>query len=802
MTSQFGAMVRGLRLRAGLTQEDLADRSGLGVRTVRGLETGERADPRVATVRRLADALGLAGDERVALFATAGFGKPSGPVKAAVAQDPLLAEVPGQDAPTEESGHGGESGTSRRDRHGAWVEASGRGLGDGAEKTDAEARPGGSAVERRLADAADELAHAVRVRWQREEEQRQIHDPFPLPVRWRPVAAALTDSWANVRRARDGAAEPLDLTGCLDQIVEVYRRIPSGRLVVLGQAGSGKTILTLRFVLDLLRTRAPGAAVPVVVGLGSWNPTTTSLRDWLIARLRQDHPDLDAPGPGGSTLAAALVETDRVLPVLDGFDEIADGLHRAALEALNATRLPLLLTSRPDEYAAAVAGTDVLTAACGVELVDLTPADLADYLPRTTRAGDGGGTAWEPVLTELRDRPDRRASANLAAALTTPLMVGLARAVYSDTPDHDPATLLDTDRFPTREALEEHLLGNFVATVYRHQPENARFDPDRVQRWLGHLARHLRGLGTYDLAWWQLGASLRLPVRMLVVALTAGLILGLVDLAVEGLLVPAAGMYPLLFGALFGAVVGSAFGVAYGLANRSGRPEPSRVRLRVRAGPARTGRVGSRFRIGFVVGGLLGFGYGLAREAAHQLSFGYGKGLLSATVDGVVFGLVFGVAAGAVAAVIARCEAPLDVKSAGGPTELLRANRTTVLIQLAVAGPAFALAVPLVTWLVVLLLRWLFPGGMLAGLEFSWSPVFGVVLGLVGGLVAGLGYLLSMTAWGQWLVFARLCLPLAGRLPWAVSAFLDDAYRRGVLRRAGAVYQFRHARLQDHLACR
>jgi hypothetical protein len=31
-------------------------------------------------------------------------------------------------------------------------------------------------------------------------------------------------------------------------------------------------------------------------------------------------------------------------------------------------------------------------------------------------------------------------------------------------------------------------------------------------------------------------------------------------------------------------------------------------------------------------------------------------------------------------------------------------------------------------------------------------------------------------------------------------AFLDDAYRRGVLRRAGAVYQFRHARLQDRLA--
>ncbi|CAK7287034.1 hypothetical protein SGPA1_41294 [Streptomyces misionensis JCM 4497] len=41
---------------------------------------------------------------------------------------------------------------------------------------------------------------------------------------------------------------------------------------------------------------------------------------------------------------------------------------------------------------------------------------------------------------------------------------------------------------------------------------------------------------------------------------------------------------------------------------------------------------------------------------------------------------------------------------------------------------------------------------------------------------------------------------MTGRLPWAVAAFLDDAYQRGVLRQAGAVYQFRHARLQSRLA--
>lgn len=748
MTSQFGTVVRQLRQRAELTQEELAERSGLGVRTVRGLETGERADPRVGTVRRLADALALDETERLDLFAAAGF---PGSVSAPVPAPP--------ERPT-------------------------------------------SVVDERLAEAAGELAHAIRARWQREEEQRQIHDPFPLPVRWQPMREELIDSWANIRRSRAGGpTEPLDLTGQLDHVVEIYRRIPSGRLVVLGQAGSGKTILTLRFVLDLLRDRADTDPVPVIFGLGSWHPTTMTLRDWLIAQLQREHPSLGAPGPNGTTLAAALVETGRVLPVLDGFDEIAEGLHRAALEALNATSLPLLLTSRPNEYAEAVARADVLTAAGGVQLVDLTPTDLADYLPRTTRRTGDAGTAWQPVLTALRDHPGDAASANLAAVLTTPLMVGLARTIYSDTPDHDPADLLNTTRFPTAAAIEDHLLGNFVPTVYRDRPGAQRFPPDRVQHWLGYLARHLARLGTYDLAWWQLGTSMRLPVRMLVVALTAGFVLGAVDIGIEAIVLGELTASGVVLGVMLAAVIGAAIGLAYGLVHRSrfAGLEPSRVSLRLARTARPPGHLRSRFRIAFVAGLLLGCGYAATRELARRIVLGVGEGLTVAAMDAVLFGLIFGVVAGAMVAFIARCETPLDVASAGSPTDLLRANRRTVLIQLAVFGPAFAITVPLALWATVALLRQL-PAESVLGIEFVWTPLAGLLLGLIGGIVGALGYLLSMTAWGQWLMFTRLCLPLTGRLPWAVRDFLDDAYRRGVLRRAGAVYQFRHARLQDHLA--
>ena len=57
-----------------------------------------------------------------------------------------------------------------------------------------------------------------------------------------------------------------------------------------------------------------------------------------------------------------------------------------------------------------------------------------------------------------------------------------------------------------------------------------------------------------------------------------------------------------------------------------------------------------------------------------------------------------------------------------------------------------------------------------------------------------------MGAWVQWLLFVRFWLPLTDRLPWRIWTFLTDANHRGVLRQTGAVYQFRHAHLQDHLA--
>ena len=60
----FGTLLRAHRTRMPLTQEELAERAELSERTLRNLEGDRIRRPYPDTVRRLADALALAGEER------------------------------------------------------------------------------------------------------------------------------------------------------------------------------------------------------------------------------------------------------------------------------------------------------------------------------------------------------------------------------------------------------------------------------------------------------------------------------------------------------------------------------------------------------------------------------------------------------------------------------------------------------------------------------------------------------------------------------------------------------------------
>lgn len=68
MTPPFAERLRALRIAAGLSQEALAEKSGLGTRTISGLETGRSRTTQSGTRQALTEALGLTPRERRWLF--------------------------------------------------------------------------------------------------------------------------------------------------------------------------------------------------------------------------------------------------------------------------------------------------------------------------------------------------------------------------------------------------------------------------------------------------------------------------------------------------------------------------------------------------------------------------------------------------------------------------------------------------------------------------------------------------------------------------------------------------------------
>ncbi len=74
--NEIGRQIRGLRQRAGLTQEELAERSTLSERSLRALESGRVTKPRTKSIRLIASALDLSTEDTRLLLAAVAEGTP------------------------------------------------------------------------------------------------------------------------------------------------------------------------------------------------------------------------------------------------------------------------------------------------------------------------------------------------------------------------------------------------------------------------------------------------------------------------------------------------------------------------------------------------------------------------------------------------------------------------------------------------------------------------------------------------------------------------------------------------------
>lgn len=661
----------------------------------------------------------------------------------------------------------------------------------------------------RLDKASRELATAVARQWTAEAMMRSLGRPEPIQLSWSVThrTTAVAPPALSGRDPRTGEPVPRKLHGNLSDLITEFRQLPKRQLVVLGEPGSGKTALAVLLTLGLLANPEPREPVPVLLPLSSWDPRNEHLYTWLARRLTEEYPGLGNAAAYGPHAAQRLVADERVMPVLDGLDETPPELQAAAIDAIDlatAGGRPLVVTCRRTEYEDAVLREGAILASATV--VEMQPVDIEDAARFLAARQHPGRSCWQPVIEHLRHRP----RGPLGQVMSTPLMVDLARTAYSD-PASDPAELSDAARFPDRASLEEHLLDAFLPAAYPQQlprlssaagirPASLlQYEPDQTRRWLTFLAQHLQSARTRDLAWWQLAEAIPQPTRGLIFAFPSAVIF-----AVAGVL---AG------GPRVGIVYGVAFGLAGFAAHSLGkRPGPLRVELRFHGTAP---RFLWRFGVGLIIGVALGLGWSLSRGLVLML--------------GLVFGLTLGVHV--------WLDTPADARCVSSPLRVLKQERTAALCYtltfalsmgtfyvvadtftngttyIPIFGGSFDVGLALVTGIVVApLARLAFgrSGGLAYGLAAAVAGglVFphastllgGLLAGTVFGVAVGLAIFLSR-AWGSF-VLTRAWLAMRAKTPLRFMRFLADAHRRAVLRQTGAVFQFRHARLQDNLANR
>nr|BBH91744.1 hypothetical protein KTC_64950 [Thermosporothrix sp. COM3] len=249
-------------------------------------------------------------------------------------------------------------------------------------------------------------------------------------------------------------------------ILEAYEMADEA-LLILGEPGAGKTTLLLTLARTLLERAGQDASLPlpVVLHLAEWSRKRLSFEAWVCEEL---HEKYRIP----CNIVREWVETEQLIFLLDGLDEVALAHRGACIEMLNRYRdahglVPLVVCCRTDEYYAEAC---LLHLRKAVVLQPLTQQHIDQYLEQA-------GEIFSVLREELHQNPSLRQMA------ATPLFFTLLCQIYEGQSN---AASCD------RGALQrEHLFQAYVTCVLQRRGPVRHFSPQKTIQWLHWLARQL-----------------------------------------------------------------------------------------------------------------------------------------------------------------------------------------------------------------------------------------------------------------------------------------------------------------------
>lgn len=667
------------------------------------------------------------------------------------------------------------------------------------------------------------LLNKVKHFWVEGVLEQTLRDTPRLELVRRPCPEAIEQPWAQIVEPLPGDTQPIPPE---KSTLDLFQEADCA-LLILGAPGVGKTITLIELTRELiaLAENDPGQPIPVILNLSSWSQHRASLADWLVKELTAKY---QIPHQMGR----AWLESNKLLLLLDGFDEIALKYQPGGARAINQFRethglTGLVVCSRTHAFEA---GTFRLCLGGAIMLQPLNMAQIDHYLAASGDKLD--------FLREGLRREAEHGGTELREILQSPLMLSVIRLAYQEAggPAENTSVGAVLPARATNEA-RRHLFAVYVRRALQRRGGGGPNSASQTESWLTWLAQKMFQhhqtiflIEQLQPGWlpargwrWLFLLSYRIIESLGIGLLVWSLILFYQRHAPEvaskgpGLvigLLPFKGGSGVLLGALLIALgLSSMIAIFDGfyfewLNHRADSTQAARVQIGhhlVVAGlagglPAIIILAASpdSFWVALYWGGVGGVGYGILSYLVHGQN--YQEAIR--TVEKVAWswsGALKGALIGLIAAIVLE------------------------IVGWQLTG---ALANGEVLWGISFLIAGAVQG---RALEMKHTPNQGIKLsakngllaGFVGGIAGGLmgwltldGYnglrfgLAGLIIW--WLIFGggnvikhfllRLLLWANGDMPWNYARFLDYAAERVLLRKVGGGYIFMHRLLQAYFA--
>lgn len=323
-------------------------------------------------------------------------------------------------------------------------------------------------AEARLRHDLGILLRNVENTWIKGVLEKSVHEAALIELGMELREEAVDNPW---RMVMEGPEHPRETLPRGKKIKDIFYEA-NGLLLILGEPGSGKTTTLLQLARDLISEVDSDFTqpVPFILNISTWTDKQQPLDEWLIAELNGKYR---LPKKDGKK----WLRERRILPLLDGLDEVKAENRAACVENINQLASNyglqgLVVCSRIKDY------TDLnvrLAFYRAIYVQPLTPEQIDKYLDQ---AGD--------QLASLR--ATLQSDESLRNMAQSPLILNIMSLAYQDTSSES----LSNSALNTKEARSRHLFDTYIARMFNRKAKQQEFDTEQTKQRLMWLARNMQ----------------------------------------------------------------------------------------------------------------------------------------------------------------------------------------------------------------------------------------------------------------------------------------------------------------------